>query len=83
VRPEGEAPPGAFEAVLFEGEREALRILLGEIAALDDPIRPVFAATPDGLAAGCEDNPLDLLLAERSVSTNAAAAGGNASLMSL
>jgi RHH-type proline utilization regulon transcriptional repressor/proline dehydrogenase/delta 1-pyrroline-5-carboxylate dehydrogenase len=63
--------------VLFEGDADALHALAREVAALDGPIRPVLAAD----AAG--DYPLDLLLAERSTSTNTAAAGGNASLMTI
>jgi RHH-type proline utilization regulon transcriptional repressor/proline dehydrogenase/delta 1-pyrroline-5-carboxylate dehydrogenase len=70
-------------AILFEGDAEALRALGQEVAALDGPIRPVFAATPEALRGGAEDYPLEFLLAERSASTNTAAAGGNASLMTL
>jgi RHH-type proline utilization regulon transcriptional repressor/proline dehydrogenase/delta 1-pyrroline-5-carboxylate dehydrogenase len=70
-------------AVLFEGDGDALRDVAREVAALEGPIVPVLGATPDGLAAGSEDYALDLLVAERSISTNTAAAGGNASLMTL
>ncbi|MFC0407557.1 trifunctional transcriptional regulator/proline dehydrogenase/L-glutamate gamma-semialdehyde dehydrogenase [Roseomonas elaeocarpi] len=67
------------DAVLFEGEAAALRRCCREVAALDGAIRPVVAASLEA------DIPylLDMLLLERSVSTNTAAAGGNASLMSL
>jgi RHH-type proline utilization regulon transcriptional repressor/proline dehydrogenase/delta 1-pyrroline-5-carboxylate dehydrogenase len=71
------------DAVLFEGDSDALRELSIRVASEDGAIRPVFGANPTSLAAGTEDYPLDLLLAERSVSTNTAAAGGNASLMSI
>ncbi|MCR0985212.1 trifunctional transcriptional regulator/proline dehydrogenase/L-glutamate gamma-semialdehyde dehydrogenase [Roseomonas populi] len=64
------------DAILFEGGDEALRGLLREAAEAPGAIRPVITAR-DGLY------PLDMLVAERSVSTNTAAAGGNASLMSL
>jgi RHH-type proline utilization regulon transcriptional repressor/proline dehydrogenase/delta 1-pyrroline-5-carboxylate dehydrogenase len=65
-----------FDAVLSDGTKEALRHSLRAVAALPGAIRPVI--TPrDGIYAP------DMLLAERSVSTNTAAAGGNASLMSL
>jgi RHH-type proline utilization regulon transcriptional repressor/proline dehydrogenase/delta 1-pyrroline-5-carboxylate dehydrogenase len=64
------------QAVLFEGGPEGLRRLATAVAAAEGPIRPIL--TPqDGLYR------LDMLVAERSVSTNTAAAGGNASLMSL
>ncbi len=42
----------------------------------------MVAITPDGLAAG-DDYDLNFLLEERSISTNTAAAGGNASLMTI
>ncbi len=60
-------------AVLFEGDADALRDLARQVAALDGPIRPVLV----------EPYPLDLLLAERSLCINTAAAGGNASLMTI
>ncbi|WP_206668010.1 trifunctional transcriptional regulator/proline dehydrogenase/L-glutamate gamma-semialdehyde dehydrogenase [Teichococcus oryzae] len=63
-------------AVLFEGAPDALRDLAMRVAAADGPIRPVITAR-EGIY------PLDMLVAERAVSTNTAAAGGNASLMSL
>jgi len=71
------------DAVLFEGDSDALRDLSVRLARQEGAILPVFGASPAGLAAGMEDYPLDLLLSERSVSTNTAAAGGNASLMSI
>jgi RHH-type proline utilization regulon transcriptional repressor/proline dehydrogenase/delta 1-pyrroline-5-carboxylate dehydrogenase len=70
------------DAVLFEGSQEDLRALLPLLAASDGPIRPVLAATPADIAAGYLYPP-DMLMAERSISTNTAAAGGNATLMSL
>jgi RHH-type proline utilization regulon transcriptional repressor/proline dehydrogenase/delta 1-pyrroline-5-carboxylate dehydrogenase len=71
-------------AVLFEGDDGgALREICREVAALPGPIRPVFAAAPGALRAGDCDYPLEFLLEELSVSTNTAAAGGNASLMAI
>ncbi|MBV1795686.1 trifunctional transcriptional regulator/proline dehydrogenase/L-glutamate gamma-semialdehyde dehydrogenase [Siccirubricoccus sp. G192] len=70
-------------AVLFEGDGDALRNLAQEVAGLEGPIRPVFGAASDALQAGSADYPLDFLLAEHSVSTNTAAAGGNAGLMTI
>jgi RHH-type proline utilization regulon transcriptional repressor/proline dehydrogenase/delta 1-pyrroline-5-carboxylate dehydrogenase len=72
----------ACDAILFEGEADALRPLVRATAAAEGPIRPVLALTPPDLAAG-RLYPPDMLLAERSISINTAAAGGNASLMSL
>jgi RHH-type proline utilization regulon transcriptional repressor/proline dehydrogenase/delta 1-pyrroline-5-carboxylate dehydrogenase len=71
-----------FHAVLFEGDSDALREQNEEIAGRDGPIIMVHGLSPDELARGgaC---PLDLLMLERSTSTNTAAAGGNASLMSI
>ena len=62
---------------LFEGDSDALRDFCIRIAAAEGgPLVPVFAAAPDGY-------PLEFLLRERSLSINTAAAGGNASLMSI
>ncbi|GLK71194.1 trifunctional transcriptional regulator/proline dehydrogenase/L-glutamate gamma-semialdehyde dehydrogenase [Ancylobacter dichloromethanicus] len=71
-----------FDAVLFEGDGDALRQLNEAIAAREGPIVLVHGLAPDDIARG-ETYPLDLLMLERSTSTNTAAAGGNASLMTL
>ena len=71
-----------FDAVLFEGDGDTLRRLNGEIAGREGPIVLVHGLSPDDLARGAL-YPLDLLMLERSTSTNTAAAGGNASLMSI
>jgi RHH-type proline utilization regulon transcriptional repressor/proline dehydrogenase/delta 1-pyrroline-5-carboxylate dehydrogenase len=68
-------PPADFDAVLFSGDRDALLALGQRVAARDGPIVPVHTARPDG------DFPRALLVRERCVSTNTAAAGGNAALM--
>jgi len=70
---------GPADAVLFDGDGAALLALLRELAAGEGPICPVLRPGADGLY------PPDMLLAERSTSTstNTAAAGGNAALMSL
>jgi RHH-type proline utilization regulon transcriptional repressor/proline dehydrogenase/delta 1-pyrroline-5-carboxylate dehydrogenase len=70
-------------AVLFEGDGDTLRHLAQQVAAQPGPIVPVFGASIAGLRQGSEDYPLDMLMLERSISTNTAAAGGNASLMSI
>ena len=71
-------PSGAMprcDAVLFSGPEPELLALLQRLAAQEGPIVPVFVAV-----AGY---PLDGLVQERSISTNTAAAGGNANLMTL
>ena len=72
----------AFDAVLFEGDGDTLRRLNQQIAGRDGPIVLVHGLSPDAIARG-ELYPLDLLMLERATSTNTAAAGGNASLMSI
>ncbi len=67
-----------FDAVLYNGGAAGLLELLAELAVRPGAIVPVL--TPDGSAAGY---PLEWLVRERVVSTNTAAAGGNASLMAL
>ena len=64
------------DVVLFEGPEAALGELTRAVAEADGAVRPVVLPR-DGLYR------LDMLVVERSVSTNTAAAGGNASLMSL
>ncbi len=73
----------SFDAVLFEGDGDGLQALNEEIAERQGGIVPVHGATSAGLADGSESYPLELLVEERSVSTNTAAAGGNASLMTI
>jgi RHH-type proline utilization regulon transcriptional repressor/proline dehydrogenase/delta 1-pyrroline-5-carboxylate dehydrogenase len=65
------------QAVLFGGPEEALKALAQHLASLDGPIVPVHVT---GAESGF---PAEFLLLERSVSTNTAAAGGNAKLMML
>jgi RHH-type proline utilization regulon transcriptional repressor/proline dehydrogenase/delta 1-pyrroline-5-carboxylate dehydrogenase len=69
-------------AVLFEGSDAGLLALAGVLAARAGPIVPVQRLGPASEAAG-RDYDLNRLLDECSISTNTAAAGGNASLMSL
>ena len=67
------------------GNRCALATCLAsneEIAGRDGPIVMVHGLSPDEVARSGA-YPLDLLMLERSTSTNTAAAGGNASLMSI
>jgi RHH-type proline utilization regulon transcriptional repressor/proline dehydrogenase/delta 1-pyrroline-5-carboxylate dehydrogenase len=79
---DAEVDDATFHGVLFEGDGDALRAWNERIAAREGPILGVQGLTSDDLAAGAA-YALEQLLAERSVSVNTAAAGGNASLMSI
>ncbi len=69
------------DAALYQGEPTGLRALLGEVAGYAHAVVPVYALPYDSLKTS--DYPLELLLHETSVSVNTAAAGGNASLMTI
>lgn len=70
-------------AILFEGDSDALRDLNMAVAEWPGPLVPVFGVSREELGRGADDYPLDWLLEEKTVSTNTAAAGGNASLMTI
>lgn len=70
-------PDGAAEAILFAGAGDQLIQLAQQTAGQAGPIVPIHVANGSGRY------PLEMLVAERSISTNTAAAGGNASLMSI
>ena len=72
-----------FDAVLVEGDAALLSGVAAELAARPGPIVAVQRANGADLAEQREDYRLDWLLRERSVSINTAAAGGNASLMTI
>jgi RHH-type proline utilization regulon transcriptional repressor/proline dehydrogenase/delta 1-pyrroline-5-carboxylate dehydrogenase len=67
-----------FDAVLQHGDSTSLLRTLGEIAQ-----RPGAIVSVTGMPAGCSTVPLERLVIERALSVNTAAAGGNASLMTL
>ncbi len=69
-----------YQAVLFEGDGDALRELTQVVAARTGPIVSVQGLSADELAAG-RGYSLERLLREVSISINTTAAGGNASLM--
>jgi RHH-type proline utilization regulon transcriptional repressor/proline dehydrogenase/delta 1-pyrroline-5-carboxylate dehydrogenase len=71
-----------YQAVLFEGDGDALQALNQRIAQRPGAILSVHGLTSDALAAGAGYVP-ERLLTERSISVNTAAAGGNASLMTI
>jgi RHH-type proline utilization regulon transcriptional repressor/proline dehydrogenase/delta 1-pyrroline-5-carboxylate dehydrogenase len=75
-----EAP--SLAGVLFEGEAEALVAALRQLALRPGPIVRLQALTPARLDAG-EDYDLAQLVEEVAIATNTAAAGGNASLMTI
>lgn len=67
-----------ISAVLFEGDGDALAGIAAALADSQPQVVPVFA-----VQSPADDYPLEWLVTERAVSTNTAAAGGNASLMSI
>ena len=72
-------PSGAYAAALVEGEAGAVGKAVARVAALPGPIVPVHAARAGRTLA----YPCDWLLQEVSTSINTAAAGGNASLLTI
>ncbi|MGE3150027.1 MAG: hypothetical protein AB7K04_13260, partial [Pseudorhodoplanes sp.] len=68
-----------LSAVLFDGSADALRNLNKAAAERNGAIVQVHVPVED--PSGERHYPLSRLLEERSISTNTAAAGGNASLM--
>jgi len=72
------APTVALDAVLHHGDAEALRHVCAFMAERPGAIIGVTALTPGDTAV-----PLERLVVERALSVNTAAAGGNASLMTM
>jgi RHH-type proline utilization regulon transcriptional repressor/proline dehydrogenase/delta 1-pyrroline-5-carboxylate dehydrogenase len=71
------------DGVLFEGDSDHLLAINRLVAGLPGPVVRVQGLASAVLVAGSQDYRLELLLKERSVATNVAAAGGNASLMTI
>ncbi|AKR58111.1 Proline dehydrogenase-5-carboxylate dehydrogenase [Devosia sp. H5989] len=69
--------------VLVEGDAEKAARIAQEAARLEGPIVLVQGASTKGLIEGTQAYNLDLLVLEVSTSVNTAAAGGNASLMTI
>ena len=67
-----------FDVAIHHGDERALQTLLHTLAEREGTIVSVAA-----LAPGDQDVPLERLVIERAISTNTAAAGGNASLMTM
>jgi len=74
---------GDFDTVLFEGDSDELHALIRRVAQRPGPIVSVQGVASGALQNGADDYALERLLTERSVSVNTAAAGGNASLMTI
>lgn len=71
-----------LSALLFEGDGDALQALLPRLAARPGAIVRVESLSPAQLAAGAVYD-VSALMHEQSISTNTAAAGGNAQLMTM
>jgi RHH-type proline utilization regulon transcriptional repressor/proline dehydrogenase/delta 1-pyrroline-5-carboxylate dehydrogenase len=67
-----------FDVVLHQGSPDALKALVARVAEREGSIVGVRRCTAEDA-----EMPLDALVLERAVSTNTAAAGGNASLMTI
>ena len=74
--PDGAEPLGA---ALFDGDAGALQQLAARLAERSGAVVPVYATRREDAAF----YPLEYLLAEQSISVNTAAAGGNATLMTI
>jgi RHH-type proline utilization regulon transcriptional repressor/proline dehydrogenase/delta 1-pyrroline-5-carboxylate dehydrogenase len=72
------SPAVAFDAAIAHGPRETLLAAQRALAARPGPIVSLVGHAPGDAAI-----PLERLVLERSLSVNTAAAGGNASLMSI
>ena len=71
-----------FDAVLLEGDANDVLEINSMLAARPGPIITLHALTTTELVAGAAYDPA-WLMTEQVISTNTAAAGGNASLMAL
>ena len=72
------SPSASFDAVLYHGDASGLKAVAMVLARRPGPIVGVTA-----LASGNTQVPLERLVIERAFSVNTAAAGGNASLMTI
>jgi RHH-type transcriptional regulator, proline utilization regulon repressor / proline dehydrogenase / delta 1-pyrroline-5-carboxylate dehydrogenase len=72
------SPLASFDAVLYHGDAAGLEAVAAALARRPGPIVGVTA-----LSSGATDVPLERLVVERAFSVNTAAAGGNASLMTI
>ncbi|WP_159567757.1 trifunctional transcriptional regulator/proline dehydrogenase/L-glutamate gamma-semialdehyde dehydrogenase [Budvicia diplopodorum] len=72
------SPESTFDAVLYHGDSDRLKEVCEQVAQRDGPIVSV-----QGFANGESNILLERLVLERALSINTAAAGGNASLMTI
>jgi RHH-type proline utilization regulon transcriptional repressor/proline dehydrogenase/delta 1-pyrroline-5-carboxylate dehydrogenase len=80
---ESDAATAPADVALFEGDSDALHVTAQILARRDGAIIPIYGIDRVSLAEGTEDYALEWLVSEHAVSTNTAAAGGNASLMTI
>ena len=73
-----ESGSAALDAVLHHGDAASLQTVCQALARRAGPIVNVTSLLP-----GATDVPLERLIIERALSVNTAAAGGNASLMTI
>ena len=83
IVPAAEARDAPADVALFEGDGDALCRFTAELAERPGPVVAVHAVSRSGLEQDREAFPVEWLVEEVSISTNTAAAGGNASLMSV
>jgi RHH-type transcriptional regulator, proline utilization regulon repressor / proline dehydrogenase / delta 1-pyrroline-5-carboxylate dehydrogenase len=74
---------GAYDGALIEGDAARTQTLNAAISKLDGPLVLVQSATTEDIENDPHAYSLNWLLLEVSTSTNTAAAGGNASLMTI
>ena len=84
LRGEDESGTGTatFAAALFEGDGNELSVFSVAMAERDGPLVTIFALSSQEIDSG-RFYPLEFLLSEQCISVNTAAAGGNATLMSI
>lgn len=78
LTPDWQSEKAVFDAVIYHGDADQLRTLCEQVAQRDGAIVSV-----QGFARGETNILLERLLVEHSLSVNTAAAGGNASLMTI
>ena len=71
-----------FQSVLFDGDTDELKKLNLRISRRSGPVTSIQGKSNIARSAG-DRYKIDMLLQEQSISTNTAAAGGNASLMTI
>lgn len=79
---QGELDQLPFEAVLFEGDRDTLLALVQRLWRRSGPLVPIHSRSTEQLEM-LEHYRIEILLHEKAISNNTAAAGGNATLMAI